>query len=141
MKIILLKAFAALLILGACVSDKLLKLASEYTGSIYFYEQAQKNLRTVYSNCKYETECFQEDGMKHIKEDFCPKFAEYKFVSETERHRAGQGILDLVSGETHLAVPVNNPTQNAHNEQMLEVEKVFSPIRRERFFSAWAAKA
>ena len=112
-----------LIILGACVSDKLLKLASEYTGSIVFYEQAQKNLRTVYSNCKYEKECFQERGMEHIKEGFCPRFAEYKFVSETECHRAGQGVLDLVSGKTHIAVPVNNPNQNAQNEELIELEK------------------
>ena len=123
MKLILLKTFIALLILGACVSDELLKLASEYTGSIVFYEQAQKNLRLVYSRCEYKKECFQKEGMEHIKADFCPKFAEYKFVSETECHRAGQGIMDLVSGKTHIAVPVNNPTQNAHNKQMLEVEK------------------
>ena len=132
MRIILLKAFMGLLILGACVSDKLLKLASEYTGSIVFYEQAQKKLRLVYSQCEYKTECFQEDGMKHIKEDFCPRFKEYKFVSETECHRAGQGVLDLVSGKTHIAVPVNNPTQNAHNEQMLEVEKERLELEKRR---------
>ena len=132
MKIIFLKAFTALLILGACVPDEILKLASEYTGSVYFYEQAQKNLRLVYSQCEYKTECFQEDGMKHIKEDFCPRFKEYKFVSETECHRAGQGVLDLVSGKTHIAVPVNNPNQNAHNEQMLEIEKQRLELEKER---------
>ena len=132
MKIILLKSFMGLLILGACVPDEILKLASEYTGSVYFYEQAQKNLRLVYSQCEYKTECFQEDGMKHIKEDFCPRFKEYKFVSETECHRAGQGVLDLVSGKTHIAVPVNNPTQNAHNDRMYELEKERLELEKER---------
>ena len=132
MKIILLKTFIALLILGACVSDKLLKLASEYTGSIYFYEQAQKNLRLVYSQCEYKKECFQERGMEHIKEGFCPRFSEYKFVSETECHRAGQGIMDLVSGKTHVAVPVNNPTQNAHNDRMYDLERQRLELEKRR---------
>ena len=99
-----------------------MKLASEYTGSIIFYEQAQEHLRIIYSNCNREIECFEREGLAHIKKEFCPNYEAYKFVTEAECIAGGKGALDFVSGKKTLAIPVRNTNQDAHNDRMYELE-------------------
>lgn len=100
-----------------------MSLSKEYAASIVFFDQAQKSLRKIYSDCEYDKDCFNENSETHIKNDFCPKYKEYNFVSESECNRAGQGVRDLVSGENELAVPIRNTAQDSHNNRMYELEK------------------
>ena len=112
-----------LIFLSGCLSGELLSLSKEYAASIIFFDQAQKNLRKIYSDCEYDKDCFQKNSETHIKNDFCPKYKEYNFVSESECNRAGKGVRDLVSGEKEISVPIRNTAQEAHNDRMYELEK------------------
>ena len=112
-----------LFFISGCLSGDLLSLSKEYAASIVFFDQAQKSLRKIYSDCEYDKDCFNENSETHIKNDFCPKYKEYNFVSESECNRAGQSVIDLVSGENELAVPIRNTAQDAHNNKMYELEQ------------------
>ena len=124
-----------LLTFVSCLSQDLINLASQYTGSITFFESAQRDLRLVNSQCNYETECFEREGLAHIERQFCPQYEDHNFVSETKCMKAGQGVIDLMTGKKSLAVPIRNPTQDSHNDRMYsEIEKAekfeFCKIRR-----------
>ena len=106
-----------------CLSPELMKLASEYSASVTFFDHAQKNLRKIYSDCSYEKECFETNAFKHIESVLCPLYEDYNFVSKSECERAGQNVMDLVIGNKELAIPIRNTAQDAHNERMYDLER------------------
>ena len=108
--------------LTSCISPEIIKLASEYQANINFFEQAQKSLRKILSDCNYERECFEENATNHIKTGFCPKYEEYNFVSASECERAGQGIMDLILGKTEFG--------NLHQKTGSEISILFVYVQK-----------
>ena len=108
-----------------------MQLASQYTASITYFNKAQKDLRSIYSDCDYERDCFKDKALKHIG-DLCYNYESYNFVSEKECNQAGQNVMDLVLGDKKLAVPVKNTAQDKHNDRMLELEKERLEIEKEK---------
>ena len=100
-----------------------MKLASQYTASITYFEQAQKDLRKVFSDCNFERDCFEDKASDHIRDNLCIDYQQYQFVSDKECNRAGQGVMDLILGDVEIAVPIRNTAQNKHNDRMYELEK------------------
>lgn len=122
----------SMLFLSGCLSSELVKLASEYSASITFFDHAQKNFRKIYSDCSYEKDCFEDRATDHLELDLCPMYQDYKFVSKTECERAGQSVMDLVLGKTELAVPIRNKRQDAHNDRMYELERERLELEKQR---------
>ncbi len=108
------KMVCFLLFVLACVPQELTQLASEHGGSIAFYKQAQDNLKVIYSQCNYEIECFNREGLSHIQKDFCPNYALYKFVSKTECLRGGPAVISSISGQPFF---IRNTGQDASNDR------------------------
>ena len=108
---------------GCNLSSDLMKLASQYTASPTFFEQAQLNLRIIWSDCDFKKECFKKRALDHLQNDLCPFYQDYNFVSEKECNRAGSGVMDLILGNTELAVP----------SRMYELEKEALKQRTEDF--------
>lgn len=122
-KIIILILFVPLFLPG-CLSQELMKLASEYSGSLVFYDQAQKDLRTINDLCKYEQTCFENNAGDHFKEKLCPHYEHYSFISENECQRAGQALMDVFLGNVEFGLPVRNTAQDRHNDRMYELERL-----------------
>ena len=115
--------FSVFLFASCNLPDEIIQMASRYSGSLAFFENAQTNFRKINSDCEYKADCFQRNSEKHLKEELCPNYERFNFVSESECNRAGKEVINLVSGKTELAVPVRNTAQDAHNNRMYELEK------------------
>ena len=122
-KIIMALVLAFSVFLSGCLSSDLIQLAREYSASVVFFDHAQKNLRKIFSDCEYDQDCFQGKAKIHIEDDLCPKYEDYKFVSEKECKRAGEEVIALVLGNKELAVPIRNTKQDAHNDRMYELDQ------------------
>ncbi len=109
-----------------------MKLASEYSANFVFFEQLQKNIRKINSDCNFETKCFEDNSKQYFEKQVCPDFEKHNFVSEKECIRAGQSVMDLVSGKTEFAVPIRDTAQDAHNNRMYELEQKRLEYERER---------
>ena len=103
--------FLLVFALVSCLSQDLIQLASEYSGNITFFEQTERDLRLGYAQCNYETECFEREGLKYIKEKHCYQFQNYDFVSEVECIQAGQGVINLILSEKFVKPERKNLTE------------------------------
>ena len=100
-----------------------MKLASEFDASLVFFNQAQKDLRAINSDCDFDRDCFETEALYHIIDKLCPSYQDYNFISEKECNRAGDKVMDLVLGKIEPSIPIRNTNQDWHNDRMYELEK------------------
>ena len=117
----MIKLFFLFFLLGC--NSQLMKLASEFDASLVFFNQAQKDLRAINSDCDFDRDCFETEALYHIIDKLCPSYQDYNFISEKECNRAGDQIMDLVLGKIEPSIPIRNTNQDRHNDRIYELEK------------------